>query len=293
MTGLRIPSSWWRCNLNEEFVPFHMGGGSNHLSYTYYLNTCRSEWGYDTWQPQDRGEDDYQLKAVLDRMNLELSHEGIDYISLPNRTRSTGFGFMFETLATGRLARNGGWSLHLHKLDNILVKKRWGWGLNIVIRDWQNDWMKKVCISAPKAALLESTYILEGLQLFRGSETQPISGSGRDYIYRPSVTDTASAVGNGTAGHPTQDPGSSAGGPTKGEEVKQSGEGGLVDTLSGKRDVSELGGRGVVAEPALHLNENIPGKSLEPGRTGTGVVTTRLTKQELGASTREAVGGLL
>ncbi|UQS94388.1 MAG: putative capsid protein [Corcyphos virus 1] len=288
ITGSRTPSSWWRCEVNETFRAFQMGGGANHAVYDYTLNTSRTEWSYNMWQPQDRGEDDYQLEAVLNRLNLEsIGYEGVEYMMLPSRDRSSSYGYCIETLATGRLARSGGWRDAYQKLDNNLVKKRWSWGLNVVIRDWTKDSIKKICLKASVGSLVESGYFLEGLQLFRGPETQPVSGSGRDYIYRPSVTDWTAIQGNLQTGSAL--PSSAA--PVSGTpKVPSHGHG---NTISGWKDDSVPGGKGVPAEPTLPLKREIVGKTLELGRTGASVRTIHPTSLEHGASTREAVGGLV
>lgn len=87
VTGGRTPSSWWRSSLNETWEPFNIGGGKNHPSDTYHLNTVRIEWSYNHWEPQDRGTDDFHLEQALNRLNLEKSIEGIEYIGLPNRNK--------------------------------------------------------------------------------------------------------------------------------------------------------------------------------------------------------------
>lgn len=51
LTGSRTPSSWWRGPLNETWEPFCIGGGKGHPSDTYHLNTVRTEWSYNHWEP--------------------------------------------------------------------------------------------------------------------------------------------------------------------------------------------------------------------------------------------------
>ncbi|QBL75906.1 putative capsid protein [Solenopsis midden virus] len=294
LCGTRTPSSWWRSYLNETFVPFQMGGGANHAVYDYTVDTSRTEWAYEKWQPQDRGEDDYQLESVLSRINLEShGYDGVEYMALPSRGRNSSYGYHLETLATGRLARSCGWRDVYQKLDNNLVKKKWSWGLNIVIRDWANDTIKKICLSVNTASLLESSYFLEGVQLFRGPETQPITGSGKDYLYRPSVTDWKAIQGNLKAGTLTEGPGVPAigGSEKKVTTVPSShGHGGIE---GGWKEDGGPGGKGVPAEPSLPMKREITGKSLEIGRTGASVRTVHAASTEHGLPTREAVGGLI
>lgn len=157
--GSRTPSSWWRCELDEQWVPFEIGGGKNHPSDTYTLNTVRTEWNYNHWEPQDRGTDDFHLEMTLNRLNLEKGSEGIEYIALPSR-KVSDFGHHMETFFSGAIARAAGWTKGYDMIPDRETTIRWGWGLN-VIRDWANDTLKKVCIEVNTASILESCYFLE------------------------------------------------------------------------------------------------------------------------------------
>ncbi|APG76010.1 hypothetical protein 1 [Shuangao toti-like virus] len=206
VTGSRTPSSWWRGPLNETWKPFLIGGNENHPSDTYHLNTVRTEWCYNHWEPQDRGTDDFHLESVLNRINLEKGLEGIEYIGLPSRSKVGNFGYHVECQISGILARSAGWVKSYDKSHPVDNSIKWTWGLNVIIRDWEHDTLKKICLEANVASLLEAGYFLERTQLFRGSETLPVGGSNRDYLYRLPTTDMSLVMGNSRASSKQSDP---------------------------------------------------------------------------------------
>lgn len=100
VNGGRTPSSWWRADLNEKWVPFTLGGGDNHPANGYMLNTSLVEWSYNLWTPQDKGEDDFPLESALNRINMELGPDGVTYVGLPGRQEIGGFGYNIESMTS-------------------------------------------------------------------------------------------------------------------------------------------------------------------------------------------------
>lgn len=196
LTGSRTPSSWWHSKLTSDWIPFKMGGGENHLLGTYMLNTASAEWNYNMWEPQDKGCDDFQLESSLNRINPEYDHEGIKYMALPSRNEASGYGYHVETMSTAVLARERGWLRQITKVPELECNDKWGWGLNVITRDWETASIKKIVLSTAKCAILEGGFFVNGSQLLRGHLQLPPSGYGRDYAYRPITTDSDDVQGN-------------------------------------------------------------------------------------------------
>lgn len=195
-TGTRTPSLWWIKPLNNSWERFSIGGGDNHNSSSYALDTNRAHWSYNWWVPQDKGGDDYQLESVLNRLNLERNITGVDYIGLPSQQRSLGYGYCLEGFMSTAVAREAGWTDQFDAQEVSLREKRWGWGLNVVIRDWHLETLKKVVLNAAAAATLSAEYFMERTFLMRGPDSPPPSGTNRDYLYRLPTTDMEQILGN-------------------------------------------------------------------------------------------------
>lgn len=93
-----------------------------------------------------------------------------------------------ESFCSGVIARAASGTKGYDMIPDREVTTKWGWGLNVVIRDWANDTLKKICIEANTTSILEACYFLERTRLFRGAETTPPSGNNRDYLLRLSTT---------------------------------------------------------------------------------------------------------
>lgn len=274
--------------------PFCIGGGKGHPSDTYHLNTVRTEWSYNHWEPQDRGTDDFAVEQVLNRLNLEKSVEGIEYIGLPNRNRVTTYGYHLECMISGALARSSGWVKSYDRTPQMDNNVRWGWGLMVIIRDWAADTLKKVCIEANVASLLEAGYFLERTQLFRGSETMSPGGSNRDYLYRLPTTDWSIVMGNGGTSQKKSDPSAKVIPGKTVSKMKKDGEDGVKE-VSQERDVSKHSGekaKGV--EPAKEKEVTKLTPKEDEKKTGSGVIEIKKKTEEeaKGAGlTRGMVGG--
>lgn len=79
----------------------------------------------------------------------------------------------------------------MHKFDSVsleLRSKRWGWRLNVIIRDWKRDTLKKISFSVTTESN-SRVYFMDRTQLFRGPDSLSPSGINRDYLYRLPITD--------------------------------------------------------------------------------------------------------
>lgn len=79
-----------------------------------------------------------------------------------------------------------------------LRSKRWSWGLNVIIRDWERDTLKKISFSATTESN-SRVYFMDRTQLFRGPDSLSPSGINRDYLYRLPVTDWEKLQGKAKA----------------------------------------------------------------------------------------------
>lgn len=209
-TGIRTPSLWWANPLNTEWEPFDMGGGRNHSSNSYRVNTNRTEWSRDYWVPHDKGEDDYQLESIISRFNMEHSLQGIDYMALPSRGQASGYGYNLESFTSTVVAREAGWRDKFEHLRGDLMNKKWGWGIGVLIRDWVNDSLKKIVIKGNAMDLASTNHFNDRIQLFRGPDSLPPSGTNRDYLYRLPTTDRDAVLAGFRAGASPADGGGSA-----------------------------------------------------------------------------------
>lgn len=196
ITGSRTASSWWHSDITQDWVEFTMGGGANHEQQSYSLNSSQPEWSYNHWEPNDKGGDDFQLESALNRINLETDCSGIEYMALPGRREATDFGYHMESMVSARLANRCGWHKRLTTVTDNEMRKKWGWGMNVIIRDWDRYTLKKVVLSTEKASILEASYFVHGSMLFRGRAFPPPGGTSRDYLLRPSVTSWEKIQGN-------------------------------------------------------------------------------------------------
>lgn len=139
-----------------------------------------------------------------------------------------------ECLISGTLARAAGWVKKYDRTPTVNNSIRWGWGLNVIIRDWKADTLKKICLEVNVGSLLEAGYFLERTQLFRGAETLPPGGSNRDYLFRLPTTDWSLVMGNSNTPQKKSDPPAEE---KKGEkkETKKDGEDGVKGSNARRR----------------------------------------------------------
>lgn len=161
------------------------------MSTSYGLDNNRTRWSYNCWVPYDKGQDNYQLDAALNRINLEKSISGISYMGLSGREMVPGFGYNLKSLYTIRVAWEASWQEKFTLEDPANEKKTWGWGLAVRVRDWEQGTLKKVVLGASLVSCLTSSFFTERTMLFKGADIIPAGGVTREYLHSLPSTNAA------------------------------------------------------------------------------------------------------
>lgn len=182
LTGIRIPSSWWRTRLSTEWDGFATGATGRVTGTKYTLDTRPESWTYNNWIHTEQGAVDAGLEDVISRLNPETKDWGFSYRSVPSDRRVQLTQWLPECNATGKLFMDAGW---INQLGEMTDNLRWGWGITTLMRDWESS--NLIVLNVPRYTVIiyEATTYSPHTWLSRGaSEQEAGPGLLRDYIGR-------------------------------------------------------------------------------------------------------------
>lgn len=187
LTGIRTVSSVWRTNTNTEWGNFNLRNARGNGEGGWYMKDGRENvWSSNYWVQIGEGHDDPLLDTGLFRLNLQTQSWGLTYEMHPTFQRLNGYSWVVDSTKGSRLAAVIGWA----EENNVTPRDvTWGWGVNIILKDYVHDTLKTLAIhQKAKAALTGSDYS-DFTLLLRGTYDDAVVATTAYYLDRPMGVD--------------------------------------------------------------------------------------------------------
>ena len=180
-TGIRTVSSMWRDVSNTEWGAASIHATGRMVSGGYDLDTRERMWCYRRHIQLSEGADDPVLESLLHRLNMEARDWGLEYRSHPGDGRLSSVAWVVDSGHGATVAERAGWN------EGVMHRgaaPRWGWGVQVLVKDFVNDSLKSLVIPDAAANALRGANYAPGTCLYRGAESGPTAGLQRHYLYR-------------------------------------------------------------------------------------------------------------
>lgn len=190
LTGIRGPSSWNRSVLNTEWSEFTMSGRDTDERDIYVLDDTQVRWTYNYYCQVGQGEDVWHLEQALGRLDLirEDPGWGFKYQTHPRYEPLEGYVFVVDYSNGAAMAREHGWAEEGSANPEL---DKWGWGLQVRIKDFRAEQLKTLVIPAGTAGVLCARQYGPRTILYRGSRDRGVTGIRQHYLDRPMGLDAA------------------------------------------------------------------------------------------------------